>query len=74
MNWLLDLSFGMFNYGTWSEDLESVLQLLPVNLAGQPRLLLQLDKETKSHSSNEDIKALKREKVIKKTKLYYQRS
>ncbi len=74
MNWLLDLSFGMFNYGTWGEDLESVLQLLPVNLAGQLCLLLQLDKKTKSHSSNEDIKALKREKVIKKTKLYYQRS
>jgi hypothetical protein len=64
----------MFNYGTWGEDLESVLQLLPVNLAGQPRLLLQLDRKTKSHSSNEDIKDLKRGKVIKKIKLYYQRS
>ncbi len=55
MNCLLDLSFGMLNYGTWGGDLESVLQLLPVKLAGQPSSLLQLDKKTKTHSSNEDV-------------------
>ncbi len=42
MNWLLDLSFGMLNYGTWGGDLESVLQLLPAKLAGQPSPLASI--------------------------------